>query len=86
MLSFNPRAREGRDYRLYGLDYCDAGVSTHAPAKGATLYITCLYKRLAVVSTHAPAKGATGQALEGALTHIVSTHAPAKGATCKPYV
>ena len=58
----------------------EAGVSTHAPVKGATM----LKSRLSLpysVSTHAPVKGAT-EAIEGGEDYkSVSTHAPVKGAT-----
>ena len=54
---FNPRSREGsdRDPRCRPLA---AGVSIHAPAKGATVH-PVERPRVRVVSIHAPAKGAT---------------------------
>ena len=63
-------------------EWCDAddSVSTHAPARGATMMVaqTALNR---LVSTHAPARGATLMinALKARIR--VSTHAPARGAT-----
>ena len=56
------------------------GVSTHAPAKGATRshYLSNVQS---AVSTHAPAKGATADKGYSGNLIKVSTHAPAKGAT-----
>ena len=63
------------------LEWLDTfGVSTHAPAWGATYYKPT-YLRPVQVSTHAPAWGATcGLAVFAANQHV-STHAPAWGAT-----
>ena len=57
------------------------GVSTHAPARGAT-YTDVLAEPETIVSTHAPARGATllGRPTAAA-ADAVSTHAPARGAT-----
>jgi len=56
-LSFNPRARAGRDLTLdTGIIAND--VSIHAPARGATREKTKLADKLEV-SIHAPARGAT---------------------------
>ena len=59
-MSFNPRAREGRDPSpiARGLD---AAVSIHAPVKGATV-ICVRASRISRVSIHAPVKGATSAA------------------------
>jgi hypothetical protein len=56
------------------------GVSTHAPARGATVRMSGVRSRLAV-STHAPARGATEVDDVVGCCGIVSTHAPARGAT-----
>ena len=57
-MSFNPRARGGRDYDS-GNDSCSRrDVSIHAPAGGATDSIADSYVRFKV-SIHAPAGGAT---------------------------
>ena len=57
-LSFNPRAREGRDKYL-GQVSCDGkDVSIHAPVRGATDEL--LKEDLEyIVSIHAPVRGAT---------------------------
>jgi len=55
--SFNPRAREGRDADLAGIDR-RLQVSIHAPVKDATLAHLHRPHRLAV-SIHAPVKDAT---------------------------
>ena len=77
--SFNPRAREGRDpasLRSPAL----AGVSIHAPARGATP--TPPSRRPdRIVSIHAPARGATPIHPLRCRTGKVSIHAPARGAT-----
>jgi len=54
---FNPRAREGRDWRMR-MDEIEMEVSIHAPVKGATM-LRPVTSRLACVSIHAPVKGAT---------------------------
>ena len=60
VMSFNPRAREGRDLHIQVLVVALAIVSTHAPARGATRLVS-RSRRLQsrAVSTHAPARGAT---------------------------
>ena len=55
---FNPRAREGRDSGLMWEYIRAIRVSTHAPARGATI-IPLSPWCLCGVSTHAPARGAT---------------------------
>ena len=55
---FNPRAREGRDYKKHGFFKGYIFVSIHAPVKGATDYL--LGQGVPwLVSIHAPVKGAT---------------------------
>ena len=58
-LSFNPRAREGRDVQCSG-KFSVGGVSIHAPARGATAppFLCCFATG---VSIHAPARGATAR-------------------------
>ena len=55
-------------------------VSTHAPARGATVEPQAL-PPTGRVSTHAPARGATAILTFGSFKTKVSTHAPARGAT-----
>ena len=57
--SFNPRAREGRDGDAAKAQEGE-GVSTHAPARGATKGAED-GDEVEAVSTHAPARGATPQ-------------------------
>ena len=54
---FNPRSREGSD-RPSTHQMGQAGISIHAPARGATLKLSrdCI---IAAISIHAPARGAT---------------------------
>ncbi len=54
---FNPRTRTGCDIARARQDMKEA-VSTHAPARGATEWITPTPPGVDV-STHAPARGAT---------------------------
>ena len=77
--SFNPRAREGRDF--YTIQQRTASyVSIHAPARGATKNIHNPFIFYAV-SIHAPARGATINVFSNSISVIVSIHAPARGAT-----
>ncbi len=55
-------------------------VSTHAPARGATIAQPAS-NYVAFVSTHAPARGATIRPSFRGTIQNVSTHAPARGAT-----
>ena len=79
MCYFNPRSREGSDYvvRLWCHEYA---ISIHAPARGATIYISGLIF-VPVISIHAPARGATPAARRQAGRMSISIHAPARGAT-----
>ena len=80
-MSFNPRAREGRDEHLTP-QRTTYYVSIHAPARGATCDDLATFGRRAV-SIHAPARGATALLrLEFRQSHV-SIHAPARGATTK---
>ena len=56
---FNPRSRAGSDKTLDREAINDIAVSTHAPARGATLPESVTIGAPATVSTHAPARGAT---------------------------
>ena len=62
---FNPRTREGCDYKRLESIPVPRSISIHAPAKGATA-INDLLTEEQVISIHAPAKGATfeGKTLE----------------------
>ncbi len=82
-MSFNPRARAGRDCCVTQLD-CFRCVSIHAPARGATsvLVWNVLDNR---VSIHAPARGATLRRPQLRTPYRVSIHAPARGATLGPF-
>ena len=55
-------------------------ISIHAPAKGATRFISLLPQQFHI-SIHAPAKGATCKFLYRFPNPRISIHAPAKGAT-----
>ena len=59
------------------------GVSTHAPARGATVGGVSVAVGVDV-STHAPARGATREVVKIHGVRGVSTHAPARGATEGP--
>ena len=58
MVSFNPRARMGRDMDATKIIKEYLSVSIHAPAWGATQEIASIEAEIAV-SIHAPAWGAT---------------------------
>ena len=64
-----------------GLQLTNA-ISTHAPARGATMY-SGFFNTEFDISTHAPARGATAINIGMALLKHISTHAPARGATVK---
>ena len=57
-MSFNPRAREGRDLDNMEIEPGQIIVSIHAPARGATADVVYLLLTMCV-SIHAPARGAT---------------------------
>ena len=57
-----------------------AGVSIHAPTRGATVARPDR-QRIGVVSIHAPTRGATVYAPLVPSTQRVSIHAPTRGAT-----
>ena len=62
-MSFNPRAREGRDLTKHYDFSGNLEVSIHAPARGATLCSASL-RGFLVVSIHAPARGATAAPIQ----------------------
>ena len=80
---FNPRSRTGSDSRITG-DGCWRSISTHAPARGATLPGYCSIRCPARFQPTLP----HGERPEyDALTdeqRSISTHAPARGATRVP--
>ena len=61
---------------------CRAGVSIHAPGRGATPLGAPSVGRL-LVSIHAPGRGATCSPYMLSYLMIVSIHAPGRGATCR---
>ena len=77
---FNPRSREGNDYRS-ALEQAESyGVSIHVPAKGTTL-VWIRFRDGQRVSIHVPAKGTTQKEHEEFSRRMVSIHVPAKGTT-----
>ena len=59
-----------------------SGISTHAPAGGATVTLSGKQAKLPFISTHAPAGGATHLRRQAPRQEPgISTHAPAGGAT-----
>ena len=68
------------DHNILDPEVLAKGISTHAPAGGATDMASLSFKHQ-VISTHAPAGGATSccSARQGRME--ISTHAPAGGAT-----
>ena len=77
MLSFNPRARTGRDYPTKSWLFCVEFQSTRP--HGARLFVLFCCPGL-LVSIHAPARGATR--INHYIARVcVSIHAPARGAT-----
>ncbi len=78
---FQPTRPRGARPRHFARIETGTVVSTHAPARGATVRARRAGRRPRV-STHAPARGATvGQELAVVGGAHVSTHAPARGAT-----
>ena len=78
-LSFNPRAREGRDDRHTLWRYQDA-VSIHAPARGATTPLRRSRSRRGFQSTR-PRGARRFERSAKFAPLLVSIHAPARGAT-----
>ena len=79
-LSFNPRARGGRDLTLPHHLKSQFPFQSTRPrgARRATITVDYIAK---AVSIHAPAGGATFIVLRVVIHHCVSIHAPAGGAT-----
>ncbi len=81
-LSFNPRAREGRD-RRHNPNDSNNQVSIHAPARGATVDHLSAVTRTPFQSTRP--RGARREYGERCGAWPVSIHAPARGATRMAY-
>ena len=79
---FNPRAREGRDFieRLDGKN--PVYVSIHAPARGATCFMTALLLWLTWFQSTRPRGARRRWPMVFQSQMAVSIHAPARGATC----
>ena len=78
---FNPRTREGCDYRIWGIRDGVMSISIHAPVKGATPPHRGRHS-VGLISIHAPVKGATpGGVVMPVPDKSISIHAPVKGAT-----
>jgi len=81
LLSFNPRTREGCDFRFAQTYFMfTAFQSTHP--RGVRQSLTTRHTTPRFVSIHAPARGATAPPPRLAYRYDVSIHAPARGATC----
>ena len=79
---FNPRTREGCDFKPFLISLCTLAISIHAPVKGATLEQIHFYVFFSTISIHAPVKGATLRPSLGQSQYRqISIHAPVKGAT-----
>ena len=78
---FNPRARTGRDDQ--GIDVLSGrvDVSIHAPARGATLYLTTVDELRVGFQSTRPHGARLRQIVAGVQIGCVSIHAPARGAT-----
>ena len=79
-ICFNSRAREGRDAGGVRYKTVEIDVSTHAPAKGATVSQS-KRKRKNMFQLTRPRRARQHTMSETPNTSNVSTHAPAKGAT-----
>mgnify|MGYP006983794520 CR=1 FL=1 len=81
---FNPRSHEGSDVYDIMESVADAGISIHAPTRGATILLV-LSNLLSSISIHAPTRGATCIGMD--LWHVfhISIHAPTRGATLLPH-
>ncbi len=79
-ISFNPRAREGRDARPARVAEYRRSFNPRA-REGRDLITPAGQQPVLVVSIHAPVKGATLLALPLLVGRRVSIHAPVKGAT-----
>ena len=78
---FYSRPREGGDPTRLAWPPAFPYISTHAPARGATVLGEKVYC-IGAISTHAPARGATEfYAVSMYPCFTISTHAPARGAT-----
>jgi len=80
-ISFNPRARGGRDIRCV-CEVCILHRFQSTRPRGARLRDDFDNRLITLVSIHAPAGGATSRAMMACTWAGVSIHAPAGGATC----
>ncbi len=79
--SFNPRPREGGDFRCIRRIPARVDVSIHAPAKGAT-FVRYVVASVGNCFNPRPREGGDIHSIDAAITILrVSIHAPAKGAT-----
>ena len=77
---FNPRSREGSDFRGFVLRRGNPGFQSTLP-RGERLNYAMTNANGNFISIHAPARGATQSSLTLNSRHIISIHAPARGAT-----
>ncbi len=77
---FKSCPREGGNIEWIVRTMMTSGVSSHAPARGATL-TECNYSDGACVSSHAPARGATYADYDGRLPFLRFKSCPREGAT-----
>ena len=67
---FNPRSREGSDFSTILVTVIPKAISTHAPARGATIHWREWKSCWRKISTHAPARRATLLSLTYAKKYI----------------
>nr|DAI02676.1 MAG TPA: hypothetical protein [Caudoviricetes sp.] len=79
VMSFNPRAREGRD-SMTSCASLSLEVSIHAPARGATLD-GLGRKNIGRFQSTRPRGARLSSGVSSMTTNPVSIHAPARGAT-----
>ena len=77
---FNPRAREGRDFR-WPVTTTKTGAFQSTRREGRDVLQRQRLDRNVIVSIHAPARGATRAVHALPAPCLVSIHAPARGAT-----
>ena len=56
---FQPTLPHGERLAQQAMQKTDEEISTHAPARGATLFVASVFIYQCNISTHAPARGAT---------------------------
>ena len=84
-MSFNPRARAGRDHTCPCVSFHPLLFQSTRPC-GARQCKASNYYTQAAVSIHAPVRGATIFSRRGRRGVSVSIHAPVRGATADSYV